>query len=257
MSFLKSYLIIFLIIFITTLLLPVQALLHVFQKPLSKVIPMIYHKIILKLLSIKIVVKGSFGGDGSLIVSNHASWIDILIVSSIIKTSFVSKSEVSRWPLISWLAKLQRTIFINRDNNKQLAETANEIQDRISNNQNVVLFPEGTSSDGNRVLPFKSSIFILCELSEISKFNIQPISIAYTKYNGLSMTRIERMLIAWYGDMDLLSHIYAIIRAGSFEVEVTFHNRIDISEKKSRKDIASECEDIVRDGFLQSLNRGV
>ena len=174
MSFLKSYLIIFLIIFITTLLLPVQALLHIFQKPLSKIIPMIYHKIILKLLSIKIVVKGSFGGDGSLIVSNHASWIDILIISSIIKTSFVSKSEVSRWPLISWLAKLQRTIFINRNNNKELAKTANEIQDRISNNQNVVLFPEGTSSDGNRVLPFKSSIFILCELSEVSKFNIQP-----------------------------------------------------------------------------------
>ena len=97
----------------------------------------------------------------------------------------------------------------------------------------------------------------MCELSEVSKFNIQPISIAYTKYNGLSMTRIERMLIAWYGDMDLLNHIYNIIRSGSFEVEVTFHNRIDISEKKSRKDIASECEDIVRDGFLQSLNRGV
>jgi len=257
MSFLKSYLIIFLIIFITILLLPVQVLLHIFQKPLSKIIPMIYHSIILKLLSIKIVVKGSFGGDGSLIVSNHASWIDILIISSIIKTSFVSKSEVSRWPLISWLAKLQRTIFINRNNNKELAKTANEIQDRITNNQNVVLFPEGTSSDGNRVLPFKSSIFILCELSEVSKFNIQPISIAYTKYNGLSMTRIERMLIAWYGDMNLLSHIYNIIRSGSFEVEVTFHNRIDISEKKSRKDIASECEDIVRDGFLQSLNRGV
>ena len=144
MSFLKSYLIIFLIIFITTLLLPVQVLLHIFQKPLSKIIPMIYHKIILKLLSIKIVVKGSFGGDGSLIVSNHASWIDILIISSIIKTSFVSKSEVSRWPLISWLAKLQRTIFINRNNNKELAKTANEIQDRITNNQNVVLFPEGT-----------------------------------------------------------------------------------------------------------------
>ena len=100
--------------------------------------------------------------------------------------------------------------------------------------------------------------YLYCaNFSEVSKFNIQPISIAYTKYNGLSMTRIERMLIAWYGDMNLLNHIYNMIRSGSFEVEVTFHNRIDISEKKSRKDIASECEDIVRDGFLQSLNRGV
>ena len=257
MSFLKSYVIIFLIIVITTLLLPVQALLHMLQNPLSKIIPMIYHKIILKLLSIKIVVKGSLGEDGSLIVSNHASWIDIFIISSVIKTSFVSKSEVSRWPLVSWLAKLQRTIFIDRNNHKELTKTANKIQDRISNKQNVVLFPEGTSSDGNKVLPFKSSIFMLCELSEVSKFKIQPISIAYTKYNGLSMTRIERMLIAWYGDMDLLSHLYNIIRSGSFEVEVTFHNRIDISEKKSRKDIAGECEAIVRDGFLQSLNRGV
>ena len=155
MSFLKSYLIIFLIIVITTLLLPIQVLLHVFQSRFSKIIPMIYHRIILRLLSIKIVVKGSLGEDGSLIVSNHASWIDILIISSVIKTSFVSKSEVSRWPLISWLAKLQRTIFINRNNHKELAKTASKIQDRISNKQNVVLFPEGTSSDGNRVLPFK------------------------------------------------------------------------------------------------------
>ena len=218
---------------------------------------MIYHRLVLKLLSIKIIIKGDLGEDGSLIVSNHASWIDIFIISSVIKTSFVSKSEVSKWPLVSWLAKLQGTIFINRNNPKELTKIANEIHDRISKKQNVVLFPEGTSSDGNRVLPFKSSIFILCELTDRSKLNIQPISIAYTKYNGLTMGRIERTLIAWYGDMDLLTHLYKLIRSGSFEVEVTFHNRIDISEKKSRKDIARDCEVIVRDGFLKSLNRGI
>ena len=98
---------------------------------------------------------------------------------------------------------------------------------------------------------------MLSELTDRSKLNIQPISIAYTKYNGLTMGRIERALIAWYGDMDLLTHLYNLIRSGSFEVEVTFHNRIDISEKKSRKDIARDCEVIVRDGFLKSLNRGI
>ena len=256
MSLLKSYLIIFFIIVITTLLLPIQALLHIFKKRLSDIIPMIYHKIILRLLSIKIIAKGSVGENGSLIVSNHASWIDILILSSIIKTSFVSKSEVSNWPLISWLAKLQKTIFINRKNHKQLAKIADEIQHRITKKQNVVLFPEGTSSDGNKVLPFKSSIFTLCK-SDVRDLNIQPVSIAYTKYNGLNMSRIERMLIAWYGDMDLLSHIYKLIGSGSFEVEVTFHNKIDISEKKSRKEIALECESVVREGFLKSLNRGI
>ena len=218
---------------------------------------MIYHRLVLKLLSIKIIIKGNLGEDGSLIVSNHASWIDIFIISSIIKTSFVSKSEVSKWPLVSWLAKLQGTIFINRNNPKELTKIANEIHDRISKKQNVVLFPEGTSSDGNRVLPFKSSIFILCELTGRSKLNIQPISIAYTKYNGLAMGRIERTLIAWYGDMDLITHLYKLIRSGSFEVEVTFHKRIDISEKKSRKEIARDCEFIVREGFLKSLNRGI
>ena len=144
MSFLKSYLIIFLIIFITILLLPVQVLLHIFQKPLSKIIPMIYHSIILKLLSIKIVVKGSFGGDGSLIVSNHASWVDILIISSIIKTSFVSKSEVSRWPLISWLAKLQRTIFINRNIfNDDVAWADDEYDDEYGDSNDDVLEHDG------------------------------------------------------------------------------------------------------------------
>ena len=256
MSLLKSCLIIFLIFFITSFLLPIQAFLRIFKKPYLTIIPMIYHRLVLKLLSIKIIIKGNIGEDGSLIVSNHASWIDIFIISSVIKTSFVSKSEVSKWPLVSWLAKLQGTIFINRNNPKELTKTASEIHDRISKKQNVVLFPEGTSSDGNRVLPFKSSIFILCELTG-SKLNIQPISIAYTKYNGLAMGRIERTLIAWYGDMDLLTHLYKLIRSGSFEVELTFHNRIDISEKKSRKDIARDCEVIVRDGFLKSLNRGI
>ena len=257
MSLLKSCLIIFLIFFITSFLLPIQAFLRIFKKPLSTIIPMIYHRLVLKLLSIKIIIKGDLGEDGSLIVSNHASWIDIFIISSVIKTSFVSKSEVSKWPLVSWLAKLQGTIFINRNNPKELTKTASEIHDRISKKQNVVLFPEGTSSDGNRVLPFKSSIFILSELTDRSKLNIQPISIAYTKYNGLTMGRIERTLIAWYGDMDLLTHLYKLIRSGSFEVEVTFHNRIDIPEKKSRKEIARDCEFIVREGFLKSLNRGI
>ena len=257
MSLLKSCLIIFLIFFITSFLLPIQAFLRIFKKPLSTIIPMIYHRLVLKLLSIKIIVKGNIGEDGSLIVSNHASWIDIFIISSVIKTSFVSKSEVSKWPLVSWLAKLQGTIFINRNNPKELIKTASEIHDRISKKQNVVLFPEGTSSDGNRVLPFKSSIFMLSELTDRRKLSIQPISIAYTKYNGLTMGRIERTLIAWYGDMDLLTHLYKLIRSGSFEVEITFHNRIDISEKKSRKDIAHDCEVLVRDGFLKSLNRGI
>tara|TARA_B100000900_G_C20534458_1_gene697758 strand:- start:108 stop:764 length:657 start_codon:yes stop_codon:yes gene_type:complete len=218
---------------------------------------MVYHKIILRLLSVNISINGKMGDDGTLIVSNHASWIDIFIISSIVKTSFVSKSEVSKWPLVSWLANLQKTIFINRNKPKELVKTASEIQDRISKKQNIVLFPEGTSSDGNKVLPFKSSIFILCELEESKNISIQPMSIAYTKYNGLTMSRIERTLIAWYGDMNLIGHLYKLIRSGTFEVEITFHNRIDISEKKSRKDIAQECETVIRNGFLKSLNRGI
>lgn len=257
MKLIKSLLIIIFLILLTIILLPIQSIIRLFNFSASYTIPMFYHRIILKLLSIKIKIVGTPSADASLIVSNHASWIDIFIISSIIHTSFVAKNDVSTWPFVSYLAKLQKTIFIDRNSPKKLTETSDIIKNRLLNHENVTIFPEGTSTDGNKILPFKSSIFIICEKIRRSEIKIQPISIAYKKYNGLTMGRTQRQLIAWYGDMNLLSHLYGIIKAGNFDIEVTFHNKIDISENKTRKDIAKECETLVRQGFQKSLNRGV
>ncbi|MDG2186964.1 MAG: lysophospholipid acyltransferase family protein [Hyphomicrobiales bacterium] len=245
------------IIIITIILVPIQTILHLLKIRASYLLPMLYHRILLKLFDIKITVKGEINDQPGLIVSNHGSWVDIFLISSVLRTVFVAKKDVSTWPFISFLARLQKTIFIDRNNPKKLMKTVKDIEKRILKNEKIVIFPEGTSSDGNKILPFKSSIFILCDLIKEKNATIQPISIAYTKYNGLAIDRISRPLIAWYGNMNLLSHLYFMIKSGSFDVEITFHNKIDISEKKSRKEIANECEKQIRRGFLSSLKRGI
>jgi 1-acyl-sn-glycerol-3-phosphate acyltransferase len=256
MKLIRSLIIIILLILLTTILLPIQSVIRSLNLSSSYVVPMFYHRAVLKLLGIKIKIIGTPSINASLVISNHASWIDIFIISSIIPTSFVAKNDVSKWIFVSYLAKLQKTIFIDRNSPKKLTETSDIIKNRLLNHENVTIFPEGTSTDGNKILPFKTSIFMICEKIRGSEIKIQPISIAYKKYNGLTMGRTHRQLIAWYGDMDLLSHLYGIIKAGIFDIEVTFHNKIDISENKTRKEIAKECENLVRLGFQKSLNRG-
>lgn len=256
-SRIKSFVIIIIILVITILLLPIQVLFHVLNIQASYTLPMYYHRIFIKLLGIKITIKGEISNKPGLIVSNHGSWVDIFLISSILRTVFVAKNDVSKWPIISLLAKLQKTIFIDRNNPRKLIRTIKDIEKRILKNEKIVIFAEGTSSDGNKILPFKSSIFLICDLMKEKNINIQPISIAYIKYNGLAIDRTSRPLIAWYGNMNLLSHLFNMIKSGSFDIEITFHNKIDLSEKKSRKEISSECEEKIRNGFLQSLKRGI
>ena len=244
-----------LILVVTIIMLPIQIVSFYSNLHLQNTIPRIYHKIILKILGIRINLIGSIADEPGLFISNHASWIDIFLLSSITDLSFIAKKDVATWPVVGFLARLQKTIFIDRANPKTIPVTIKEIEKRILSKEKVVLFAEGTSSDGNRILPFKSSIFMICDLLREKNHTIQPISIAYTRYNGLPMDRKNRPLIAWYGNMNLFNHLMGIIASGSFDVDITFHNIIDISKKKSRKEISIECEKRIRSGFLDSLNR--
>ena len=111
-SRIKSFVIIIIILIITTLLLPIQTLFHKLNIQASYTLPMFYHRIFIKLLGIKITIKGEIDDKPGLIISNHGSWVDIFLISSISKTVFVAKNDVLEWPIISFLAKLQKTIFI-------------------------------------------------------------------------------------------------------------------------------------------------
>ena len=226
------------IILLFTLFIPF-IILRLIKVKVYKDIPRYFHLLFLKILNIKIQLIGEiYTAKPGLIVSNHASWIDISILSSLTNISFIAKSEVSSWPIFGFLAKMQDTLFIERKSIKA-SKQKNEIKDILSKGKRLVLFPEGTSSDGNRVLNFKSSLFSVaeCDSNIEDVYAIQAITICYKGLNGLPMSRSERPYLSWWGDMGLISHLWNMLSFRSADIIVIAHEPID--NKFNRKIISN------------------
>ena len=246
-------LIIFLLL--TLALLPFQFIIVFFIKNYAYIIPYFYHKICLRIFGIKIKTFGKVSINSPiLLISNHASYLDIIILGSLFKTSFIAKKEISKWPLLGILAKLQNTIFIDR-RVSSLKNQENKIIKHLNEKKNLVIFPEGTSSDGNRVLPFKSSLFNIFEKNLNSKILVQTITIVYKKINGIPMNRIERKNITWHSNMDLIPNIFNVLKKLSIEVEVIFNDEFLPSKEYDRKKLALHCWEKINYNLINSLYR--
>jgi 1-acyl-sn-glycerol-3-phosphate acyltransferase len=226
----------------------------------AKIIPFRFHRWLLRVFGIRVKVSGAIEpGGGVLIAANHSSWIDILTVSSIGPISFIAKSEVNTWPGFGLLARLQQTIYVARDRRSKTAEQRDEIKERLAGGDTIVLFPEGTSSDGNRVLTFKSALMSAAEgtipdgKGGERPIRVQPVSIAYTRLYGLPMNRAYRPFYAWYGDMDLVPHLWDMARLGPFNCEITIHPSMTVADVGSRKALAAKCEALVSESLVRSL----
>ena len=144
---------------LTLALLPFQLIAILFGLRLQRSIPHFYHRVLCALIGVRIREVGTRStASPALILSNHVSWLDISVISALSPVVFVAKSEVAGWPVFGWLAKLQRTVFINRQARHQTGAATREIAGRLLGGDAVVLFAEGTSSDGTRVLPFRSAL---------------------------------------------------------------------------------------------------
>ena len=246
-------LIIFLLL--TLALLPFQFIIVFFIKNYTYIIPYFYHKICLRIFGIKIKTFGKVSINSPiLLISNHASYLDIIILGSLFKTSFIAKKEISKWPLLGILAKLQNTIFIDR-RVSSLKNQENQIIKHLNEKKNLVIFPEGTSSDGNRVLPFKSSLFNIFEKNLNSKILVQTITIVYKKINGIPMNRIDRKNITWHSNMDLIPNIFNVLKKLSIEVEVIFNDEFLPSKEYDRKKLALHCWEKINYNLINSLYR--
>src|ERR1700693_2641104 len=159
--------------------------------PLRRLVPLWFHRIVLALLGVKVTIRGVPAAQRPLLfVSNHGPWLDIPVLSSITPLVFVAKSEIAGWPLFGLFAKLQRSVFVDRARRHLTAEVNRDIASRLAGGDPVVLFGEGTSSDGNQVLPFRSALFgaardALAEAEHCGRVLIQPLSVAYTRLHGL------------------------------------------------------------------------
>lgn len=256
MGVLRASTILFLFMLLTIPIMPVQALLIASRLPLNRYVPFWYHNVVCKLLGIRVHVSGAPIAPGPvLLVSNHISWLDIPVLGSIAPLSFVAKNEVATWPFVSALAKLQRTVFIDRTRRASVAKTRSQILERLTAEERVILFAEGTSSDGNQVLPFKSSLFAAIEPSEHNGngYLLQTVAIVYTRVHGLPMNRQQRPAVAWYGDMDMLSHAWGVLKAGPLDVQVRLGEPVAMAEVGDRKKLAIHAYERVRLDFSQLL----
>lgn len=239
----------------TGLLLPVQIVAVALSLPLAVRLPVFYHRRCLRLIGMEVVARGKMAAPGPvLFVCNHSSYLDITVLGSLIPGSFVAKREVAGWPLFGLLAKLQRTVFVDRGARRQVAAQRSEIAGRLMRGENLILFPEGTSGDGARVLPFKSALLAVAEEQIRGRFPVvQPVSIAYTRLDGMPMGRALRPFFAWYGDMVLFPHLWKVLGLGIVTVEVGFHDPVTAAQYASRKALSDHCRRVIADGIATAL----
>jgi len=236
----------------TLLLLPFQLIGLWFNLRLQHSIPHLYHRLLCALIGVRISEVGTRStASPALILSNHVSWLDIPVVSALSPVVFVAKSEVAGWPVLGWLAKLQRTVFINRQARHQTGAATSEIAGRLLGGDAVVLFAEGTSSDGNRVLPFRSALVgavhhALGNSTQHTSIMVQPMSLAYVGFGGVPMGRALRERVAWYGDAELMPHLARVLAAGAVDVTVSWGEAVAYDRRADRKAIAREAEKSVR-----------
>lgn len=240
---------------LTLLCMPVQWLFLKLGSRAARTFPNRYHRWVAALFGIHIRTLGEpVTGEGVLMVANHTSWADIVIFSAVAPLSFVSKAEVGTWPLFGTLARLQRTVFVERNRRSATGEIRDEIRDRLLAGDTLLLFPEGTSHDGNRVLPFKSALLGAAEavLEGGQHVKVQPVSAAFTGLHGLPMGRETRPLFAWYGDMEMVPHLWEALKAGPLDVVVQFHPPFSL-DVMDRKALAKMAQEVVQDGVARAL----
>jgi len=239
---------------VTVAALPVQAMALAFGwHRVSRYFPLAYHRLVCRILGLRIAVRGRpSAARPTLFVSNHASYIDIEVLGALVAGSFVAKSEVKGWPVFGLLARLQRTVFVDR-RVRSSAEQRDSLSGRLQAGDNLILFPEGTSNDGNRVKAFKSALFSAAEVRiDGHALAVQPVTVAYVRLNGAPIGRHMRPYFAWYGDMALAGHLWQLAGLGIAEIAVEFHEPVTVDALGSRKRLAEHCERVIGEALARA-----
>jgi len=239
------------LLIVSAVIIPIHLLLLWLKHPWRNRLPRVWHRTALRLIGIRVITHGALERHRPmLIVSNHSSWLDILVLGSVADVTYVAKAEVRDWPVFGLLARLQRSIFIVREQKRRSQDQANEIAERMNAGEIVVLFPEGTTSDGNRLFTTKSTLFAAAtsavSQSPAGRVHVQPVAIAYTRIHGMPMGHYHRPVAAWPGDVEMLPHLIGVLETSALDVEVHFGTAIEVTPATNRKQLAQSAEDEIR-----------
>ena len=188
-----------------------------------------------------------------LYICNHISYLDIVAIGAVVRAEFVARGDMADWPFFGLMAKAGRTVFIDRKRTSA-GQAKDQIQNRLNQGGALIMFPESTSGDGNHILPFKSALFVVAENEVAGKpVQVQPMSIAYTRMNGLPLGVGWRAFLAWYGDMTLGPHLWQFLKLGPTTVEIEFHDPVTAADLGGRKALAAHCYKASARGFAGLL----
>jgi lyso-ornithine lipid O-acyltransferase len=252
----------FVFVFIPVLIvvIPLQFLVNLLNLPYWNVLPRTFHRVGRVFLGLHVHVLGKPAtGRPTLLVSNHISWTDIIAIGSVADITFVAKSEVKDWFFVGFMASLQRTIFVDRTRRSGTDQTSREMGRHMAAGNAVLLFAEGQSDIGTHVLPFRSALVGAAQHAMMEagakEVMIQPVTVAYTRLQGLPVSRNERSLIAWIKSKSVRENIIEILTGGRKDVTVAFGRPQPLAEGADRKTVTKDAEDHVR-RMLVALNRG-
>ena len=183
----------------------------------------------------------------SLLVSNHQSYLDILIIAAHCPTLFVAKSEVSGWPLLGWLANLGGTIFIERANTCSNVRAVYRVSRSLRQGVSVLVFPEGTTSDGTRVLPFQPLFFATARRARVA---VQAMTISYTSVNDAPLDDLTRDWLCWHGEMDFVWHFWRLLGLRSAAAQLCLHEPLEDSWQSAVRTVAQQAQAMVTADFV-------
>jgi 1-acyl-sn-glycerol-3-phosphate acyltransferase len=255
---LRAFLVLATFFAFTLPLMPLQLLFLRTGSRFARTFPHWYHRQVCRIVGVRLNIEGGVARErGVLLISNHISWLDIAVLSAVAPVSFVAKQEVASWPFVSWLAKLQRSVFVDRNRRTEVTAKTNEILSRLEAGDHVVLFAEGTSSDGNSVMPFKTSLFAAAKPiggeAQGAQVCAQTLALTYTKVHGLPLCRRGRPLVAWYGDMDLASHAWRLLGLGPLDAHIRIGPPVPLDDFADRKALARYAEAQIRKDVSELL----
>lgn len=246
------------VLLVSLVLFPIHLLLLWLEHRWRTRLPRHWHRFALWAIGVRVHVHGAPERRRPLLVAaNHASWLDILVLASVVDATFVAKAEVRDWPVFGLLARLQRSIFIKREERRQTREQADEMAARLNAGETVVLFPEGTTTDGNRLGEIKSSLFAAAasaaHFAPEGVVHVQPVAVAYTRIHGMAMGHYHRPVAAWPGDVELMPHLMGILKTGAIDVDVRFGDTVEVMVGTSRKHVGNFVREQLRDMLEKSL----
>lgn len=214
--------------------------------------PLAFCRSLCWLLRIKVHIHSRMSSSRpQLLVANHVSWTDILVLGCVHPLCFLAKKEVASWPVIGVFARLQGTVFVDRTHRRGLPAVNAAMAKAMRAGEPVVLFAEATTSDGTRIKRFHASHFaaareVLRQDAACQRVVLQPVAVSFTRRNGLPLDRRGRADLAWYGDMTLLPHLWRLMRAGPLDCSLVFARPLAYERDADLKSSAAMCEQVIR-----------